>query len=164
MLNNTQSIKIAPSILAADFAQLGKQVKEATESGQKISLIASLSNQEIDHNLAKKVIKERLGAKAISDITIEEIVRRVSEQTHIKQKDIVGLSRKMEIAEARQISIYLCREILGTPLVSIGMHFGGRDHSTVLHACKVIEKKTKKDQRLLGLIKDLRAELSFAIN
>ncbi len=134
--------------------------------GTIIRLLAhsSLSNQEIDHNLAKKVIKERLGAKAISDITVEEIVRRVSEQTHIKQKDIVGLSRKMEIAEARQISIYLCREILGTPLVSIGMHFGGRDHSTVLHACKVIENKTKKDQRLLGLIKDLRAELSFAIN
>ena len=134
--------------------------------GTIIRLLAhsSLSNQEIDHNLAKKVIKERLGAKAISDITVEEIVRRVSEQTHIKQKDIVGLSRKMEIAEARQISIYLCREILGTPLVSIGMHFGGRDHSTVLHACKVIEKKTKIDQRLLGLIKDLRAELSFAIN
>ena len=134
--------------------------------GTIIRLLAhsSLSNQEIDHNLAKKVIKERLGSKAISDITVEEIVRRVSEQTHIKQKDIVGLSRKMEIAEARQISIYLCREILGTPLVSIGMHFGGRDHSTVLHACKVIENKTKKDQRLLGLIKDLRAELSFAIN
>ena len=134
--------------------------------GTIIRLLAhsSLSNQEIDHNLAKKVIKERLGAKAISDITVEEIVRRVSEQTHIKQKDIVGLSRKMEIAEARQISIYLCREILGTPLVSIGMHFGGRDHSTVLHACKVIENKTKKDQRLLGIIKDLRAELSFAIN
>ena len=134
--------------------------------GTIIRLLAhsSLSNQEIDHNLAKKVIKERLGAKAISNITVEEIVRRVSEQTHIKQKDIVGLSRKMEIAEARQISIYLCREILGTPLVSIGMHFGGRDHSTVLHACKVIENKTKIDQRLLGLIKDLRAELSFAIN
>ena len=147
---------------------IGTQIKTNIRDleGTIIRLLAhsSLSNQEIDHNLAKKVIKERLGAKAISDITVEEIVRRVSEQTHIKQKDIVGLSRKMEIAEARQISIYLCREILGTPLVSIGMHFGGRDHSTVLHACKVIENKTKKDQRLLGLIKDLRAELSFAIN
>ena len=110
------------------------------------------------------MIKERLGAAVSSELTVEEIVRRVSETTKIKQKDIVGKRRTMEIAEARQISIYLCREILGTPLVSIGMHFGGRDHSTVLHACKVIENKTKKDQRLLGLIKDRRAELCVAIN
>ena len=117
-----------------------------------------------DYNLTKKVIKERMGSKVISDITVEEIVRRVSEQTHIKQKDIIGASRKMEITEARQISIYLCREILGTPLVSIGMHFGGRDHSTVLHACKVIENKTKEDNRVSALITDLKNELSFAIN
>ena len=71
--------------------------------------------------------------------SIEKIVRKVSEISGVSEQDIVGKSRKMEIAEARQISIYLCREILGTPLVSIGMHFGGRDHSTVLHACKVIK-------------------------
>ena len=134
--------------------------------GTIIRLLAhsSLSNKEIDYNLTKKVIKERLGTKVIADITVEEIVRRVSEQTHIKQKDIIGVSRKMEIAEARQISIYLCREILGTPLVSIGMHFGGRDHSTVLHACKVIENKSKEDKRLSALVNELRAELSFAMN
>ncbi|MEA1882722.1 MAG: chromosomal replication initiator protein DnaA [Candidatus Marinimicrobia bacterium] len=124
---------------------------------------SSLSNKEIDYDLAKKVIKERLGSKAISDITVEDIVRRVSEITHIKERDIIGSSRKMEIAEARQISIYLCREILGTPLVSIGMHFGGRDHSTVLHACRVIVDKTKKDQRIGTLVGELKNELSFAI-
>tara|TARA_Y100001970_G_scaffold68844_1_gene87832 strand:- start:3120 stop:4490 length:1371 start_codon:yes stop_codon:yes gene_type:complete len=134
--------------------------------GTIIRLLAqsSLSNKEIDYSLTKKVIKERMGSKIISDITVEEIVRRVSEQTHIEQKDIIGASRKMEITEARQISIYLCREILGTPLVSIGMHFGGRDHSTVLHACKVIENKTKEDNRISALITDLKNELSFAIN
>ena len=134
--------------------------------GTIIRLLAqsSLSNKEIDYNLTKKVIKERMGSKVISDITVEEIVRRVSEQTHIKQKDIIGASRKMEITEARQISIYLCREILGTPLVSIGMHFGGRDHSTVLDACKVIENKTKEDNSVSALITDLKNELSFAIN
>ena len=101
---------------------------------------SSLSNREIDYDLAKKVIKERMGKSVVSDLTIEEIVRRVSIITRVSEKDIVSSSRKMEIAEARQVSIYLCREILGTPLVSIGMHFGGRDHSTILHACRVVEK------------------------
>ena len=132
--------------------------------GTIIRLLAhsSLSNREIDYDLAKSVIKERLGAAVSSELTVEEIVRRVSETTKIKQKDIVGKRRTMEIAEARQISIYLCREILGTPLVSIGMHFGGRDHSTVLHACRVIERKTKKDQRISSIVGGLKSELSFA--
>jgi len=132
--------------------------------GTIIRLLAhsSLSNREIDYDLAKSVIKERLGAAVSSELTVEEIVRRVSETTKIKQKDIVGKRRTMEIAEARQISIYLCREILGTPLVSIGMHFGGRDHSTVLHACRVIESKTKKDQRISSIVGGLKSELSFA--
>ena len=132
--------------------------------GTIIRLLAhsSLTNCEIDYDLTKSVIKERLGSKAGSELTVEEIVKRVSETTKIKQKDIVGISRKMEIAEARQISIYLCREILGTPLVSIGMHFGGRDHSTVLHACRVIEKRTKKDERISNLVGGLKSELTFA--
>ena len=132
--------------------------------GTIIRLLAhsSLTNREIDYDLTKSVIKERLGSKAGSELTVEEIVKRVSETTKIKQKDIVGISRKMEIAEARQISIYLCREILGTPLVSIGMHFGGRDHSTVLHACRVIEKRTKKDERISNLVGGLKSELTFA--
>ena len=132
--------------------------------GTIIRLLAhsSLTNCEIDYDLTKSVIKERLGSKAGSELTVEEIVKRVSETTKIKQKDIVGISRKMEIAEARQISIYLCREILGTPLVSIGMHFGGRDHSTVLHACRVIEKRTKKDERISNLVGGLKSQLTFA--
>ena len=132
--------------------------------GTIIRLLAhsSLTNREIDYDLTKSVIKERLGSKAGSELTVEEIVKRVSETTKIKQKDIVGISRKMEIAEARQISIYLCREILGTPLVSIGMHFGGRDHSTVLHACRVIEKRTKKDERISNLVGGLKSQLTFA--
>ena len=124
---------------------------------------SSLSNQEIDYELAKKVIKERMGSNIVSDLTIEEIVRRVSMITHVSEKDIVSASRKMEIAEARQVSIYLCREILGTPLVSIGMHFGGRDHSTVLHACRVIEKKAKEDQRISTIVGELKNELSFSM-
>ena len=78
-----------------------------------------------------------------------------------ENREIVERRRK-EIAEARQISIYLCREILGTPLVSIGMHFGGRDHSTVLHACRVIEKRTKKDERISNLVGGLKSQLTFA--
>ena len=51
----------------------------------------------------------------------------------------------MEVAQARQIAMYLCRELVGTSLGDIGMHFGGRDHSTVIHACRNIENKMAID-------------------
>ena len=157
-------LKLPYDIIELIGTHIKSNVRDLESTIIRLLAHSSLSNKEIDYDLAKKVVKERLGSKVVSDLTVEEIVRRVSETTHIKERDIVGASRKMEIAEARQISIYLCREILGTPLVSIGMHFGGRDHSTVLHACRVMGNKTKKDQRLGALVGELKNELSFAIN
>ena len=157
-------LKLPYDIIELIGTHIKKNVRDLESTIIRLLAHSSLSNREIDYGLAKKVIKERIGSNAISDLSIEDIVRRVSETTHIKEKEIVGASRKMEIAEARQISIYLCREILGTPLVSIGMHFGGRDHSTVLHACRVVENKTKKDQRVSALVGELKSELSFALN
>ncbi len=156
-------LKLPYDIIELIGTHIKKNVRDLESTIIRLLAHSSLSNREIDYGLAKKVIKERIGSSAISDLSIEDIIRRVSETTHIKEKEIVGASRKMEIAEARQISIYLCREILGTPLVSIGMHFGGRDHSTVLHACRVVENKTKKDQRISALVSELKNELSFAL-
>jgi chromosomal replication initiator protein len=157
-------LKLPYDIIELIGTHIKKNVRDIEGTIIRLLAHASLSNREIDYSLTKKVIKERLGKSSITDLTVEDIVRRVSETTHIKEKEIVGASRKMEITEARQISIYLCREILGTPLVSIGMHFGGRDHSTVLHACRVIGNKTTQDHRIGALVGELKNELSFALN
>jgi|TARA_B110000467_G_C18305352_1_gene474284 chromosomal replication initiator protein len=157
-------LKLPYDIIELIGLHIKNNVRDLESTIIRLLAHSSLSNREIDYDLAKKVIKERLGSSIVSDLTIEEIVRRVSIITRVSEKDIVSASRKMEIAEARQVSIYLCREILGTPLVSIGMHFGGRDHSTILHACRVVEKKKKVDQRISTLVGELKNELSFAMN
>ncbi len=157
-------LKLSYDIIELIGLHIKNNVRDLESTIIRLLAHSSLSNREIDYELAKKVIKERMGSSVISDLTIEEIIRRVSIITRVSEKDIVSASRKMEIAEARQVSIYLCREILGTPLVSIGMHFGGRDHSTILHACRVVEKKSKVDQRISTLVGELKNELSFAMN
>jgi len=157
-------LKLSYDIIELIGIHIKNNVRDLESTIIRLLAHSSLSNREIDYDLAKKVIKERMGKSVVSDLTIEEIIRRVSIITHVSEKDIVSASRKMEIAEARQVSIYLCREILGTPLVSIGMHFGGRDHSTILHACRVVEKKSKIDQRISTLVGELKNELSFAMN
>jgi chromosomal replication initiator protein len=124
---------------------------------------SSLMNQEIDHNLVRDVVKERAGKTITGDLTVEDVVRRVSEVSHVPEKEIVGKSRKMEIAEARQISMYLCRKIIGTSLNNIGVYFGGRDHTTVMHAVKTIDKKQEKIERIGKMVHTLKQEMSLTI-
>ena len=124
---------------------------------------SSLMNQEIDHNLVRDVVKERAGKTITGDLTVEDVVRRVSEVSHVPEKEIVGKSRKMEIAEARQISMYLCRKIIGTSLNNIGVYFGGRDHTTVMHAVKTIDKKQENIERIGKMVHTLKQEMSLTI-
>ncbi len=123
---------------------------------------SSLLNKEIDKNLVFDVVKERVGVGSFKDISIENIVKRVSASSKISEKEIVGKSRKMEIAEARHLSMFLCREIIGTSLNNIGVYFGGRDHTTVMHALKTINKKTTKDKRIKNIINSIKQELSIS--
>ncbi len=133
--------------------------------GTIIRLLAysSLANCEIDFDLVKKVVRERVKNGLTSDVSAGDIIRRVSEATKISEKDIVGSSRRMQIVEARQVAIYLCREIMGSSLMATGMQFGGRDHTTVLHACRNIEKKIKTDKRVSHLVRSLQQDLTFSL-
>jgi chromosomal replication initiator protein len=124
---------------------------------------SSLMNQEIDHNLVRDVVKERAGKTIAGDLTVEDVVRRVSVVSNVPEKEIVGKSRKMEIAEARQISMYLCRKIIGTSLNNIGVYFGGRDHTTVMHAVKTIDKKQENIERIGKMVHTLKQEMSLTI-
>ena len=125
---------------------------------------SSLMNQEIDYGLVRDVVRERAGKTVTGDLTIEDVVRRVSEVSNVPEKDIVGKSRKMEIAEARQISMYLCRNIIGTSLNNIGVYFGGRDHTTVMHAVKTIDQKQEKIERIGKMVHTLKQEMSITIS
>ena len=124
---------------------------------------SSLMNQEIDFVLVRDVVKERVGKTIVSDLTIEDVVRRVSEISNVPEKEIVGKSRKMEIVHARQVSMFLCRTVLGTSLNNIGVYFGGKDHTTVMHAVKTITKKQKNNHKIGKMVKKLKQELSFTL-
>ena len=131
--------------------------------GTIIRLLArsSLLNQDIDRNLVKDVVKERVGNKPGRDISMEDVVRKVSEVSGIPEDGIVGQSRKKEIVEARQTAMFLCRSILDSSLSSVGVFFGGRDHTTVMHAIKTIEEKKLKKKNIGENIAQITQELTF---
>jgi chromosomal replication initiator protein len=120
--------------------------------GALISLIAqsSLNRKEIDLDLAKNMIKNFI-KNASREISIEYIQKLVSEFYSLSVELLKSKTRKREIVQARQISMYFSKQLTKSSLKNIGMHFGGRDHSTVIHACQTVndlmdtDKKFKRD-------------------
>ena len=137
-----------------------KNIRELEGAIIRILAKSSLLNKEIDKTLVFEVIKERVGSVQNKDLTIESIVKQVSLHSKISENDIVGKSRKMEVSKARQISMYICRNITDASLNNIGVYFGGRDHTTVMHAINNIEKKKLEDLRLKETISTIKKELS----
>ena len=130
--------------------------------GTIIRLLArsSLMNQDIDQTLVKDVVKERVGEQVNKDLSMEDVVRKVVEVTGINENDIVGKSRKKEFVEARQTAMFLCRDLLDASLSSVGMYFGGRDHTTVMHAIKTIEQKKTEKTRVNQTINQITSDFN----
>ncbi|MCM1194368.1 MAG: chromosomal replication initiator protein DnaA [Corallococcus sp.] len=101
-------------------------------------------------------------ADATNDIiTIDRIVKSTCEYFNVKREDIIGKKKNKEIVVPRQICIYLICDILGQsiPLVSIGEYFGGRDHTTVMHARDKISEECKNNDRTASQVKDIRDKI-----
>lgn len=100
----------------------------------------------IDIELAQEALKDYIGADVQRVITIPHIINIVCERYNIRLEDIRSKKKPKEIAYPRQIAMYLCRKMTEEPLSDIGAYFGGRDHTTVIHACKKIAEDLKGPQ------------------
>ena len=139
-------------------------VRELESTVIRLLARSSLTKTDINLDLAKNVIIERKGRSLATELTIQEIVKRVSNFTKVPEEKIVGKGRERKIAEARQLSAYLCRDILGSTLVNIGMFLGGRDHTTIMYAYKNIEKRIEKEPRIRKTVNSLKKEFSYTLS
>ena len=128
--------------------------------GCLISLLAraSLENREIDLELAREVVRSIIG-EVRSRVTIDEIQRLVCTHLDIPEDLIRAKTRKQEVVNARQIAMYLAKELTNSSLKTIGLHFGGRDHSTVIHAYQTVEDAMTCDSKQKSVVHDLRSRL-----
>ncbi len=136
-----------------------ENIREMEGALIKILAHSSLSHKDIDIDLAKKALKETLGSSNSQNVTIDDIIKKVSTITNFPEAKLIGKGRKMEIALTRQIAMYLSREIVNTSLVNIGMHFGGRDHTTVIHACRTVKSKMKTDKAFSRKVDNIRNQI-----
>lgn len=127
----------------------------------KVSAFASLNQQPVTMELARKALKDLdMGSTAEKVITVEAIQELVAAHYKIRVEDLKAKKRTRSIAYPRQIAMYLTRELTDLSLPRIGEYFGGRDHTTVLHACDKIAEDKKKhpnlERQLAKLIEDLK--------
>lgn len=133
--------------------------------GALISLLAqsSLNKKEIDLELAKKIIKNFV--KNISrEVSIDFIQKTVCEYFTITPEKLREKTRKREVVQARQLSMFLAKQFTKNSLKVIGKHFGGRDHSTVIHSCQAVQDLIDTDKKFKESVSDLQKKIQLSIS
>ncbi len=102
---------------------------------------------------SQAVVSDRTG------LSPKKIIKAVADYYGLTRQQITSKTRTKNIANARHISIYLCRNLLDLPYIKIGEEFGGRDHSTIISACDKVEKQLQKDQALVMAINDIKKQI-----
>lgn len=126
----------------------------------KLLANASLNSKEITLELAKKTVREIATDRKVN-ITIEGITKAVCDYLGVAENKIRDKTRKKEIVLARQIAMYFSKELTKSSLKTIGLHFGGRDHSTVIHACSAIEEAKLKDKSLNEILSNIKNQIEI---
>jgi chromosomal replication initiator protein len=158
--SEAEGIDLAQDVVECIAANVTSNIREL--EGCLIGLLAkaSLEGREINVELAREVLKVVVG-DVKSPITIEAIQRTVCDYFNIPEDMIRAKTRKQEIVNARQIAMYLAKELTNSSLKTIGLHFGGRDHSTVIHAYQSVEDQMHLDQKYHAHVLQIRRRLQL---
>lgn len=122
-------------------------VRQLEGAINRLSAHCRLQGQEITEELVERTLSELFQHAPKQKTSVENIMKSVATVFEVRVSDLKGTSRKKEIAMARQIAMFLAKEMISESLIMIGASFG-KTHSTILHACKTVEMKLKKDEAL----------------
>jgi chromosomal replication initiator protein len=126
----------------------------------KVASFAALHHRPIDLAATEMLLQDVLMEQAQTILTIETIQKRVADHFQIRHSDMTSKRRPNNIAIPRQIAMYLARTLTKHSLQEIGDNFGGRDHGTVIHACKSVDNMMEQDAGMRNSIEFLRTQLS----
>ena len=128
--------------------------------GALISLIANatLAHKEITIDLAEQITEKIVGEQQ-NDVTIDKVQKIVCDYFNISRDELVSKTRKRQIVQARQIAMYMSRNLINCSLSTIGMEIGGKDHATVLHACTTVNDLMSTDKSFRQYVSDIEKML-----
>lgn len=153
-------MNVSSEILEYIANNITSNIRELEGCLIKLLANASLNSKEIDFDLAKKTVKEIATDRKVN-ISIDMITKVVCDYLKVDENKIRDKTRKKEVVFARQTAMYLSKELTKSSLKTIGLNFGGRDHSTVIHACVCIEEAKKNDDSIRDLIQTLKSQIDL---
>lgn len=155
-------IEISHDILEFIAHNFKTNVRDLEGAVIKLLAFASLQDvDEIDLRMAKSVLKDMV-KESKTQISIESIQEHVCEYFGIDTNKVREKTRKQEIVEARQIAMYLSKKFTDSSLKTIGLHFGGRDHSTVIHAIRTVEERMQTSKKHDHMVNELYQKVEVA--
>lgn len=152
-------IKLRDEIFEFLANRIRTNVRRLEGALMRVASFASLSGRELTSDVVEHLLKDILNEEARHAITIEQIQRRVAEHFDVRLADMTSKRRPANIAFPRQIAMYLARELTKASLNEIGDAFGGRDHGTVLHACKLVKKRMAEQDKVRQTISFIDSSL-----
>ena len=147
-----QGIELPDDVAIYIATQVRSNIRELEGCLSKMHAFSTFTNHRISLELAKKVLKDMFDAPTSRTVTVELVQRVVASHFQLSLSDLKSSARTRKITLPRQIAMYLSRELTNQSLLDIGRNFGGRDHTTVMHACKKVESTQSQD---MGFKEDL---------
>jgi len=152
--------KIRPDVLEYVAHNVTSNIRELEGALIRLQAHAALQNREIDLDLAREVLRDLI-KEVRTTLSVEEIQRVVCEYLRIPEDLVRARTRKREVVQARQIAMFFAKQLTKHSLKTIGLHFGGRDHSTVIHAVQSVEDQVDTDPQFRETVEAIRRKLDL---
>lgn len=151
--------KLDETLLVYMARRIRSNVRRLEGALTRLVSYKSLGVDDLDEARAEELLRDIISEEEGRNLSIEQIQRHVAEAFDIRLGDMSSRRRPQHIALPRQVAMYLVREMLKTPLKEIGRSFGGRDHGTVIHACRTIDSRLDVEEDFRHRVTRIRAEL-----
>ena len=152
---STERLTAGSDVLEFIASKIQTNIRELEGALIRVTAFASLNDQEVDLALAESVLRDLIPADADLQVAPQTILDQTCLYFDISMGELIGPNRNQSLAQARQIAMYLCREMTDLSLPKIGQLFGGRDHTTVMHAYRKIKDQIGKDRGVYDKVSEL---------
>jgi chromosomal replication initiator protein len=154
-----EGLAAPPDVLEFIASKISTNIRELEGALIRVTAFASLNRQSVDLQLAEVVLKDLIPEATGPEITAATIMAQTATYYGLSIEDLCGSSRSRTLVTARQIAMYLCRELTNLSLPKIGQQFGGRDHTTVIHACKKISSLMTERRPIYNQVTELTTRI-----
>lgn len=156
---NVENIEVSDEVMLYIASKIKSNIRELEGALIRVVAYSSLTNRQANKELAEEALKDIISSKKTTEITVDLIKNAVAKNYKIKLEDFNSKKRTRAIAYPRQVAMYLTRELTDLSLPKIGDEFGGRDHTTVIHACEKINTDISNNENIKIKIDDIILEI-----